>query len=638
MQMEQKIRMNTRPLEGKLHEHQPIEIINVSRTEHEPLWDNMIKRYHYLGYDKMIGQRIKYLAIYDGEAIAAISYNRALLRVGARDKYIGWNDQEKLARLNEIVNNNRFLILPWVKIKNLASHLLSRSLRRIQDDWHELYGTKPFLAETFVDERYNGTCYLASNWLHLGMTKGFGKIGNQFVYHGNRKSVYIYVLAKHELNKIQTASIHRTLKPMDGGVMNMMLQVPDWNPDILKDSGITEQMVSSLGDELSGFLAPYCACVTYAGQDTFIEMYTKGLLSDLEYKSAEPIALRYDIPVRNMQRFIKTGKWNTSLMVDIYQTKLSETVSHANGMIMIDGCDIPKKGNNSVGVARQYCGSTGKTDNCQAGVFVGYSSPRGYGVVDRELYIPEKWFADNYTKLREDCGVPDDIVFKTKVEIASSLLHKVSATGLFPAKWVGVDSFFGRDKKFLASIPDGMWYFADIPVTTHVFPEAPDMAVPIYTGRGRRDLKPRPSVATVPVKHFVDDPDIPWKKVVLGEGAKGPIIADEKCIRVITCDDKMPGLPCWLYIRRLGNGSCKFSLCNAPEKTSAYVIREAAIMRWPIEQCFEECKSGLGLDQYEGRSWNTWYRHTILVFIAHLFLTSIRIKYKKNSGFDLVSG
>ena len=118
MQMNQELKMNTQPLEGKLYEHQPIEILKVSRTGHEPVWDEMIKRYHYLGYDKMIGQRIKYLALYKGEAIAALSYNRASLRVGVRDNYIGWNEQEKLSRLNEIVNNNRFLILLSIAIEN----------------------------------------------------------------------------------------------------------------------------------------------------------------------------------------------------------------------------------------------------------------------------------------------------------------------------------------------------------------------------------------------------------------------------------------------------------------------------------------------------------------------------------------
>jgi hypothetical protein len=112
----------------------------------------------------MIGQRIKYLVLYQGAPVAALSFNRASLRVGARDEYIGWNTEEKQQGLHRIVNNNRFLIVPGVRIRNLASHLLSRVLRLLQRDWERLYGVRPFLVETFVDERYRGTCYQAANW------------------------------------------------------------------------------------------------------------------------------------------------------------------------------------------------------------------------------------------------------------------------------------------------------------------------------------------------------------------------------------------------------------------------------------------------------------------------------------------
>jgi hypothetical protein len=139
--MERKIEIKTQAMVGKLHEYQPLEIINVSRTPDEVLWDEMMRKYHYLGYDKMIGQRIKYLVLYQNTPIAAISYNRASLRVGVRDAYIGWDEKQKLSRLHQVVNNNRFLILPWVKIKNLAftfviTHpqtIVERLVRAIRD-------------------------------------------------------------------------------------------------------------------------------------------------------------------------------------------------------------------------------------------------------------------------------------------------------------------------------------------------------------------------------------------------------------------------------------------------------------------------------------------------------------------------
>lgn len=626
-------------MEGTLRDFQPLEIINVNQTEQEVLWDEAVRRYHYLGYDKMIGQRIKYLVLYENVPIAAISYNRASLRIGVRDTFIGWDEKYKLENLNLVVNNNRFLIMPWVKIKNLASHLLSRTLKLLEKDWYTLYGTVPFLAETFVDcSRYKGTCYLAANWKYLGTTKGYGKTGNTFVYHGNRKGVYIYVLRNDILKNIQAESCRRTLRTVSRRVPNMMLQKPDWNQTILEEAGITEKMVLNLGEELASFLDPFRACINYSGQEVYTETFVKGFLSDLQYKSAEPVALRYGISVRGAQRFLKDGGWDTERMADIYQNQFSAALSDHNAMITIDESGFPKKGNHSAGVARQYCGATGKRDNCQVGVFIGYSGSNGYGLIDRELYVPEKWFGEDYRQRREGCGMPEDIVFRTKIEIASGLLEKAVSSGLFPARWVGVDSLYGNNKNFLDSIPKGLWYFADIHYNALVFAEKPVMGIPPYSGKGRRDLKPKPSIAPVSVKTIADDPSLPWNKVVLGEGSKGPVITYDKCVRVVKCDDGNPGETVWLYIRRLEDGSYKFSFCNAPWDTPLHKIREAALMRWPIEQCFEECKNELGLDHCEGRSWNAWYRHSLLVFIAHLFLTELRLKYKKKSYINTFSG
>ena len=417
----------------------------------------------------------------------------------------------------------------------------------------------------------------------------------------------------------------------------MMLQTPDCSPTLLEEAGVTEAMVERLGIEMSDFLTQYKECIGYAGQENYTEAFVKGFLSDLQYKSSEPIALRYGTSVRGTQRFLKDGKWDTAKMEEIYRSTLSETIAASNGMITIDESGEPKKGKHSVGVSRQYCGSLGKTDNCQVGVYIGYSGEKGYGLIDRELYLPEKWFEEEYQHKRDECGIPENIEFKTKVELAETLLSDVVSSGLFPARWVGVDALYGSSKEFLASIPEGLWYFADIRSNMLVFTEKPEMVVPEYSGRGRKDLKARPTIAPVCVKQIADDPSIPWNMVVLGEGAKGPIITDEKCIRVTLCDDNSPGETVWLYIRRLDDGSYKFSISNAPWDTPLHTIRDAALMRWPIEQCFLECKNELGLDHCEARSWNAWYRHTILVFLAHLFLILLRRKYKKTSNPDTLS-
>jgi SRSO17 transposase len=413
----------------------------------------------------------------------------------------------------------------------------------------------------------------------------------------------------------------------------MMLHTPNWSPYLMQESSITEEMVRGLGEVLDSFLLPFHAAIVYRGQEKYIGTFVKGFLSDLQYKSAEPIALRYGESVRGTQRFLTTAKWDTQKMEMIYQATLSKAISNPMGMITIDESGEPKKGGKSVGVARQYIGTLGKTDNGQVGVFVGYASSIGYGLIDRQLYIPEKWYGDDYEPLRKECGIPTDLSFQTKPEIASSLLDKVVASGLFDARWVGVDCLYGSNKEFLDSIPEHLWYFADVPMDTYVFLKKPEMVIPEYTGKGRRSLKAKPSIPPIQVKQVADDESIPWNKVILGEGAKGPIIAHEKCIRIVRCDNNCPNDAVWLYIRKLEDGTCKYSFSNAPWDTPVFVIREAALMRWPIEQCFLECKNELGLDHCEARSWNSWHRHTLLVFVAHLFLTILRLEYKKKPLF-----
>ena len=164
----------------------------ISCLKSEICFFHQTPKYHYLGYRKMIGQRIKYLAWHQGRPIAAISYNRPARRVEARDAYIGWDGAKRDRLLKHIVANNRFLILPWVRIPHLASYLLACSLRQVRADWEWEYSVRPVLAETFVDaSRYAGTCYKAANWLYAGETRGFGKRGTGYSYHGQAKAVYL---------------------------------------------------------------------------------------------------------------------------------------------------------------------------------------------------------------------------------------------------------------------------------------------------------------------------------------------------------------------------------------------------------------------------------------------------------------
>jgi SRSO17 transposase len=638
--------LDTNALTGNLQDYMPLEIAIVNNSDLEPIWDYMVRSYHYLGCEKMIGPRIKYLVLYKKTPIAALSYNRASFKVGVRDAFIGWNAHQKNHCLKHVVSNNRFLILPWVKIRYLASHLLSRTLKRLKNDWFERFNVEPYLVETFVDSnKYKGTCYRAANWLYLGETRGFSKVGNTFVYHGHRKGVFIYPLNEKKLKEtMKSALCHRTLNPKRERVPNMMLHTPDWNPVILEQAGITEAEVFKLGDRLDDYLAIYQQAYSRKDQQKHGETFVKGLLSNLRRKSIEPIALEYDGPdgVRPLQIFFKDSPVDDRLMLEIYQKRLASKIAEPEAMINVDGSDFIKKGKHSVGVSREYCGSRGKVENCQAGVFAGYSSKHGYGLVDRKLYLPESWFTDDYAELREQCEVPPGLEFKTKVELALELINQTASSDHFPARWIGCDSFFGRSKEFLSALPEGYYYFADIPENIMVWLKMPTMSVKAYSGRGRKPKNPEASSKPVPVSQIAKDNRVPWQQMILGEGAKGPIVTAVKCLRVVEAKREsgryLPYQELWLHLRKYTDGKIKYAFCNAPADISQEEIDQASLMRWPIEQCFEECKTHLGMDHYEARSWSAWHRHMLYVFIAHLFVIELRLMFKKNTYFDDATG
>lgn len=172
-----------------------LDLVSVSNKEGSILWNTLISKYHYLGYSPLAGAQKRYLIIWDKGILGAIGFSAAAFRLESRDKWIGWDYQLREKNLHYIVNNTRFLILPWVKSFNLASKILSLSARRVREDFKKSYGYSPVLLETFVEAgRFSGTSYRSANWIYLGKTKGRGK---QDRYHRNRlpvKDIYVYPL------------------------------------------------------------------------------------------------------------------------------------------------------------------------------------------------------------------------------------------------------------------------------------------------------------------------------------------------------------------------------------------------------------------------------------------------------------
>jgi hypothetical protein len=185
------------PIEAPLRKLQPLEFEPVRRTTQEPLFNSLMEEHHYLGYEQPVGEHLKYLVWAAGRPIACLAWSSAPRHLGSRDRYIGWNASARRSHIRFIAYNTRFLILPWVRVEHLASHILGRMAVRISDDWQQMYGHPLYFLETFIDpERFRGTCYRAANWVLMGRTTGRGKQSNSYVPNRSIKEVLGYPLTK----------------------------------------------------------------------------------------------------------------------------------------------------------------------------------------------------------------------------------------------------------------------------------------------------------------------------------------------------------------------------------------------------------------------------------------------------------
>jgi hypothetical protein len=168
--------IDTTPIQGRLADIQPLEFEQVRRTGDEPLFNSLMEEHHYLGYEQPVGEHLKYLVWAQGRPLACLAWSSAPRHLGSRDRYIGWSAEARRCNIRFLAYNTRFLILPWVEVPNLASHILGRMAGRLSADWDRVYGHPIYFLETFVDpERFHGTCYRAANWVLLGRTTGRGK-------------------------------------------------------------------------------------------------------------------------------------------------------------------------------------------------------------------------------------------------------------------------------------------------------------------------------------------------------------------------------------------------------------------------------------------------------------------------------
>ena len=191
------------PLHGKPSNFPPVQLKLIRNTPHEPLYNSLIQQHHYLGYCQIVGNHLKYMAFVGEQPVACLGWGSAAWSVNSRESFVKWDKPTKEKNLHMVVNNTRFLILPWINIKFLASKILALNAKRISNDWFQIYHRHIYLLETFVEQdRFQGTCYKAANWIRVGQTKGTAKRGHDHLFHGKIKDVYLYPLRKDFRKKL----------------------------------------------------------------------------------------------------------------------------------------------------------------------------------------------------------------------------------------------------------------------------------------------------------------------------------------------------------------------------------------------------------------------------------------------------
>ena len=372
-------------------------------------------------------------------------------------------------------------------------------------------------------------------------------------------------------------------------------------------------------------------------------VYVKGLMTCPERKSVEPIALLVgDCRVSALQKFVNSAPWDHDEVQGeiqaVFADDLAPTVTdRAVGTVgVVDESAFTKKGDHSAGVDRQHNGRLGKEDNCQVGVFLVGVTPGGVALLDHQLYLPESWCQDDEAgrERRAKAHIPETVSFQTKPQIAGAMVRRTEVLGQVHLDWITADELYGRNGEFLGELEAlEQRYVVEVPVTTTVWTEDPAQCVPASSGRGRVPTLPsRESVRSV-VDVVSDLEPGRWRRLCVGQGAKGPLVFDFVAVRAWAVRHGRAGAPIWVLVRRSleEKPEVKYYVSNGDEKTPLEVLAQVACTRHRVEEFLEDAKSYLGMAQYETRSWIGWHHHMSLVALAHLFITLARLDLQKKA-------
>jgi SRSO17 transposase len=330
--------------------------------------------------------------------------------------------------------------------------------------------------------------------------------------------------------------------------------------------------------------------------------YVRGLLSGVERKNGWQLAEHLGDPTPDgVQHLLARADWDADAVRDDLLGYAAEHLGRPDGVLVVDETGFLKKGTKSCGVARQYSGTAGRIENCQVGVFLGYTTKNGRALVDRTLYLPKEWATD--ADRRTEAGVPKAVEFATKIVLARRMIDRAVAAGV-PAKWVTADAVYGSDYHFRTTVEGhGLGYVVGVRT---------DFAV----WAGFRQVRVGTLLAGIPADA--------WHQVSCGDGAKGPRLYDWAASR--TNSPEPNEYARWVLIRRSVSDPTEvaYFACGGPPATTLAELVRVAGTRWAIEDLFELAKGDCGLDEYEVRSWAGWHRHITLSLFALAVVAVIR--------------
>ena len=355
--------------------------------------------------------------------------------------------------------------------------------------------------------------------------------------------------------------------------------------------------LESLGPALEEFCSRFDDCIKTRPSRRHLRTYLAGQLGPLDRKSVEPIALAAGVPPRSLQEFLSLHKWDEEKVARRVRELVVERHADSRAVGVFDETSFAKKGSHTCGVQRQYCGESGKIDNCVVTVHLAYATDDFHCLVDSDVFLPEDaWAAD--PARREEVGVPETVVHRPKWRIALELLDRCLADGVaFP--FMTADEGYGRCGEFRAGLARrGLSYVVEVPRDT--------------TGR----------IAGRPEARRVDDlwrrggPS--WEAYHVKDTAHGPVVWEARRVRFTPAGETES---VWLLVARsVLTGETKWFMSNLTEDAAVEEMLRVAFMRWRVERCFQEAKGEIGLGHFEVRKWKSLRRHLILSCAALMFL------------------